>query len=168
MGAYERSSRHSYADVLRAIGAILDRRGMREITVVELDDGFVVQGLAPSPGDGPAGDDPDARLDKETVQLFDEDVEQLVEEAASRRRESAGADSLHPQPDPGFYESALGVLGVYVDQQQPRDIFFFEQEHQFVMRLLTSTRTGPRHALVEFTREDVDALLAAAQPDRGP
>ena len=167
MGAYESSSRHNYEDILRSIGAILDRRGMLEITVLELDDGFVVQGLAPVPGDRQGGDDRDARLEKETVQLLEDDVAQLLDVAVARHRESAGADGLHPDPDPGFYESALGVLGAYIDQQQPRDIFFFEQEHQFVMRLLTETGAGPRHALVEFTREDIEALLGAARPDHG-
>ena len=168
MGAYEGSSRHSYGDTLRSIGAILDLRGMREITVVELDDGFVVQGLAPVPGDGRAGDDPNPRLEKETVQLLDDDVVRMLDEAASRRRESAGAESPHFAPAPGFYESALGALGGYIDQQRPRDIFLLEQEHEFVVRLLTSTSAGPRHVLVEFTRQDIDAMLAASAPNRGP
>ena len=46
------------------------------------------------------------------------------------------------------------MLGAYLDQQQPRDVFFFEQEHQFVVRLLMPTRAGLRHVIVEFTREE--------------
>ena len=168
MGAHEGSSRHSYEDILRSIGTILDRRGMREITVLELDDGFVVQGLAPVLGERPDVDDADARLEKETVQLLEDDVARMLDEGALGRRESAGAQGAQSDADPGFYESALGVLGAYIDRQQPRDIFFLEQEHQFVMRLLTATGAGPRHILVEFTRQDIDALIAAeqAQGDR--
>ena len=43
------------------------------------------------------------------------------------------------------------VLGRYFDQQKPRDVFFFEQDGAYVIRLLMSTRTGARHVLAEFT-----------------
>ena len=66
----------------------------------------------------------------------------------------------------GFYETALRVIGAYIDQQQPRDVFFFEQDHQFVMRLLMPTRAGLRHVLVEFTREEIEAMIASARPAR--
>jgi hypothetical protein len=61
----------------------------------------------------------------------------------------------------------LRVIGAYIDQQQPRDVFFFEQDHQFVMRLLMPTRAGMRHVLVEFTREEVESMMAQAHQGRG-
>ena len=35
------------------------------------------------------------------------------------------------------------------------------------MRLLMDTRAGLRHVLVEFTREEVEAMMAQAQQSRG-
>jgi hypothetical protein len=167
MRSYEGAPRHNYEDALRSIGAILDQRGMRDMTLVELDDGFVVQGLALVPGDGRTWSDSEARLEKETVQLLEDDVARMMDEAAARRRERGRAEIRHSNPDTAFYESALRAIGAYVDQQQPRDIFLFEQERQFVLRLLMSTRAGMRHVLVEFTHQEIDAMAAAARPNRG-
>ena len=61
----------------------------------------------------------------------------------------------------------MRALGVYLDQQQPRDVFFFEQEQQFVVRLLMQTRAGMRHMIVEFTREEIGAMIAAGTKARG-
>jgi len=71
-----------------------------------------------------------------------------------------------PRQPAGFYETALRVVGSYIDQQQPHDIFFFEQDHQFVMRLLMLTRAGLRHVLVEFTREEITSMITSAQKGR--
>ena len=46
---------------------------------------------------------------------------------------------------------AFRVLGRYMDEQKPRDIFFFEQDGAFVVRLLHAGHTGSRHDLAEFT-----------------
>ena len=82
--------------------------------------------------------------------------------AAGRAAAPPGAGNV-----PAFYEPALRALGVYLDQQQPRDVFFFEQEQQFVMRLLMQTRAGLRHMIVEFTRDEIGAMIAAGQRDTG-
>ena len=52
------------------------------------------------------------------------------------------------------------MLGRYMDEQKPRDTFFFEQDGAFVVRLLMPSPTGSRHVLAEFTREDIDAMIA--------
>jgi hypothetical protein len=169
MRIYEGAPRHNYEEVLRSLGAVLDQRGMREITVNETDDGFIVQGLGLVPGEERAWNDPNARLDKETFHLGEDDLARFMDEALARRQ----GRSPHPQSAQpanqaaGFYETALRVLGSYIDQQQPRDVFFFEQDHQFVMRLLMSTRAGLRHVLVEFTRPEVEAMIAQAHEMRG-
>jgi hypothetical protein len=170
MRIYEGAPRQNYEEVLRSIGAVLDQRGMREITVNETDEGFVVQGLALVPGEERAWNDPAARLDKETFHLLEDDLARFVDEAAARRQGRGGHPPTTELPGlsgTGFYETALRVIGSYIDQQQPRDVFFFEQDHQFVMRLLMSTRAGLRHVLVEFTREEIDAMIAAAHQMRG-
>ena len=63
----------------------------------------------------------------------------------------------------GTYERAFRVLGRYIDQQKPRDVFFFEQDGAYVIRLLMSTRTGARHVLAEFTSDEVRTMV-----ERGP
>jgi hypothetical protein len=166
MRIYEGASRQNYEAVLRSIGAMLDQRGMREITLAETDDGFLVQGLAVAPGDDRPWTDPAARLEKETFYLGEDDIARFMDESVARRKgRSPLPPSLAGQPE-GFYEAALRVIGGYVDQQHPRDLFFFEQDHQFVMRLLMPTRAGLRHVLVEFTRDEIDAMLKGATKAR--
>jgi hypothetical protein len=55
-----------------------------------------------------------------------------------------------------------------MDDQKPRDVFFFEQEGAFVVRLLMNTNAGPRHELAEFTAEDVTNLVARGPALRQP
>ena len=165
MRIYEGAPRQNYEDVLRSIGALLDQRGMREITLNETEDGFIIQGLALVADEERPWNDPAARLQKETVVLREDDIARFMEEAVARRR-PRGAPLAQPA-NQAFYEPALRALGVYIDQQQPRDIFFFEQEQQFVVRLLMQTRAGLRHMIVEFTREEIGAMIAAGMRARG-
>ena len=39
-------------------------------------------------------------------------------------------------------------------------MFFFEQDGAFVVRLLMTDAKGSHHVLAEFTREDIQALVA--------
>ena len=167
MRIYEGAPRQNYEEVLRSIGAVLDQRGMREITLAETDDGFLVQGLALVPGEDRPWSDPAARLSKESFYLREDDISRFMDEALARRQGRGPQPMAMPRQPAGFYETALRVVGSYVDQQQPRDLFFFEQDHQFVMRLLMPTRAGLRHVLVEFTREEIGAMVSNAQGARG-
>jgi len=157
MRVYEGAPRQNYQEVLRSIGALLDQRGMREILLTETDDGYIVQGLAPVAGDAVWGES-SGHLEKETMSFLEEDIARFMEEALARRRQTSDPTAAGP-PTVGFYEDALRVLGAYVDQQKPRDIFFLEQDHAFVLRLLMPTRTGAHHVLAEFTSEDIEALV---------
>jgi hypothetical protein len=165
MRIYEGASRQNYEDVLRSIGALLDQRGMREITLNETEDGFILQGLALVADEERPFNDPAARRQKETIVLRDEDIARFMDEAVARRQPRGAAPA--PPAGQAFYEPALRALGVYLDQQQPRDVFFFEQDQQFVVRLLMQTRTGLQHMIVEFTREDMSAMIAAGARARG-
>lgn len=89
-----------------------------------------------------------------------------MDEALARRRGRGPEPREMTRQPAGFYETALRVLGAYIDQQQPRDIFFLEQDHQFVMRPLMPTRVGLRHVLVEFTSEEVGAMIESGQKGR--
>jgi hypothetical protein len=154
MRIYEGSPRQDYEEVLRSIGAYLDDRGMREILVVETDAGFVIQGLVIQSATSAWGESM-GKAQKETLTLQDDDVAKFMDESLARRG--------GPNDDtPDRYESALRVIGRYLDEQKPRDIFFFEQEGSYVLRLLRLTQTGMHHELVEFTKEDVAELVAQA------
>lgn len=157
MRIYEGSPRQDYEEVLRSIGAFLDQRGMREMLLAEAPDGFIVQGLVTTEGGAGGWSEQMGQLHKETLTFLDDDISRFMDEAVARRR--AGA----PQPDfaaAGPYEKALRVLGRYIDQQKPRDVFFFEQDGAFVVRLLMGSQAGSRHVLAEFTRDDIESLVS--------
>ena len=161
MRIYEGSPRQDFEEVLRSIGAFLDQHGMREVLLTEVSDGFIVQGLVAGGADR---GDPIAYLEKETYTFLDDDISRFMDEALARR--NAG----RPQPDgraAGYYEKALRVIGRYIDQQKPRDVFFFEQGGDFVLRLLVGSRTGARHTLVEFTRDELEKMVQHGPDWRG-
>lgn len=163
MRIYEGAPRQNYQEVLRSIGAYLDTRGMREILVLEVADGFVVQGLTPLIDESKWTEAP-ALIQKETLSFIDDDIARFMDEAIARR----GTGEAEPEGTAlGFYEDALRVLGLYIDGQKPQDVFLLEQEHSFVLRLLMPGRSGPRHVLAEFTSDDVAAMVANAPAMRG-
>jgi hypothetical protein len=161
MRIYEGSPRQNYEEVLRSIGAFLDQRGMREILLVEAPDGFVVQGLEISGSTAGAWSEHVGSQTKETFTFLDDDIARFMEEGHARRDNPERAVTWG---EAGYYEHAFRVIGRYVDEQKPRDIFFFEQDGSFVLRLLMHSQMGSRHVIAEFTREDIEAMIAAA-PD---
>ena len=60
------------------------------------------------------------------------------------------------------------MLGRYIDQQKPRDVFFFEQDGALVIRLLMATQAGARHVLAEFTRDDITTMIQQGPAWRAP
>ncbi len=159
MRIYEGGPRQEYEEVLRAMGTFLDQRGMREILISETSDGFVVQGLAPMTPEGRSWSDAAIALRKETLIFLEDDVARFIEEAYALRRRGRPPAALVPDR---YYENALRVLGRYFDQQKPRDIFLFEHERSFVVRLLMAARTGDRHILAEFTRDEMEQMISGA------
>ena len=156
MRIYEGSARQDFEEVFRSIGAFLDQRGMKDVLLLEAPDGFIVQGLVLSGANTGTWSDSMGAQSKETLTFLDDDIVRFMEEAGARR----GTDS---PTTAGHYEAAFRVLGRYMDDQKPRDVFFFEQDGAFVLRLLMSGQAGSRHELAEFTREDIDEMVA-----RGP
>jgi hypothetical protein len=159
MRIYEGSPRQDFEEVFRSIGAFLDRRGMREVLLAEAPDGFIVQGLVRSANAAGGWSESMGQESKETLTFMDDDISRFMDEALSRRGETSAPDWAAG----GYYEKAFRVLGRYMDEQRPRDVFFFEQDGAFVVRLLTATQTGSRHVLAEFTKDDIEAMVA-----RGP
>lgn len=163
MRIYEGSPRQDYEEVLRAIGGYLDQRGMREVLVLEAPDGFIVQGLVVGGTAQGTWSEAVATVEKETASFLDDDIGKFIDESLRRRGSGHGAE-----PALGRYEAAFRVIGRYIDTQKPRDVFFFEQSGAFVLRLHRLTQTGAGHELVEFTPDDVTALIAEGPTLRQP
>jgi hypothetical protein len=169
MRIYEGSPRQDFEEVFRSIGAFLDQRGMKDVLLVEAPDGFIVQGLVISgaSGAGTWSESMGTQV-KETLTFLDDDIARFMDEAAARRGRAAPG----PAHEAGFYETAFRVLGRYMDEQKPRDVFFFEQDGAFVVRLLMGGQAGAKHVLAEFTRDDIAEMVsrgpALRHPDPAP
>jgi hypothetical protein len=153
MRIYDGSPRQDFEEVFRSIGLHLDDVGMREILLLEMVDGFVVQGLVIE-GSG-SWSEAMAKVVKQTLVLRDDELSAFMDEAIARRGSGkvVAADK---------YQSALRVIGRYLDDRRPRDVFFFEQDGAYVLRLMLTHQTGTRHELVEFTRDDIAEMIARA------
>jgi len=160
---YDGSPRQGWENVLRAIGGFADRERMKELLLLELEGGFLLQGLALPEG----GHDSDTfgALAKRTYELTDDQVAQLLDEEEALRG-TAGSEVPHAEIG-NYYEQAMRVIGSYVDAQKARDLFLFEQEGSFVLRLLMSSSSGVGHQLAEFTRDEILAMIEAAPEQRG-
>ena len=158
MRIYEGSPRQDFEEVFRSIGAFLDQRGMKDVLLLEAPDGYIVQGLVVSGSSGGTWSDTMGTQVKETLTFLDDDIARFMEEAVARRgQESVPAEGGHPAL---YYENAFRVIGRYMDEQKPRDVFFFEQDGAFVVRLLMGSQAGSRHVLAEFTRDDIESLVS--------
>ena len=153
MRIYEGSPRQDWEEVLRSVGAYLDDRGMRGVIFIETDTGFIVQGTTVEDSKG-SGESMGV-LNRETLTLHDDDVSRFMDEAVARRGKTE-------DPAPHVYEQQLRVIGRYLDEQHPRDIFFFEVEGAFIARITVPAPGGVKQELVEFTREDIADLIAKA------
>ena len=164
MRIYEGSPRQDYEEVLRSIGAFVDQRGLQEILLAEAPDGFIIQGIVGETQDTSQWADPTMTITKETYTFLDEDIAKFLEDSQARRRSGSAATG---SPMAGPYERTLRVIGRYVDDQKPKDIFFFEQEGAYVLRLLMNTRQGSKHQLVEFTVPDLESMVRQGPGLRG-
>jgi hypothetical protein len=164
MRIYEGSPRQDFEEVFRSIGAFIDQRGMREILLVEAPDGFIVQGVVAAGSSGGSWSESMGTQSKETLTFLDDDIARFMEESIARR----GKPGPEPQRDAGFYETALRVIGHYIDEQKPRDVFFFEQDGAFVLRLFLAGAAGSHHELAEFTRDDISQLVSTGPTLRAP
>jgi hypothetical protein len=164
MRIYEGSPRQDFEEVFRSIGAFLDQRAMKDVLLLEAPDGFIVQGVVVSGGSTGTWSESMGTQVKETLTFLDDDIARFMEEAAARR----GRQPTPPTAEAGYYETSFRVLGRYMDEQKPRDVFFFEQDGAFVVRLMMSGQAGSRHELAEFTREDIERMVAAGPRLRHP
>ena len=162
MRIYEGSPRQDFEEVFRSIGAFLDARGMRDILLLEVPDGFVVQGLVTAGGSAGAWSDTIGTVIKETLTFTDDDIAKFMEEAVARRGTGAPTG-----PGAGNHERAMRVMGRWMDEQKPHDVFLFEQEGAYVVRLHHAGQAGAHHTLAEFTRDDIQGLVSQGPSLRG-
>jgi hypothetical protein len=165
MRIYEGSPRQDFEEVLRSIGAVLDARALRECLLVEVPEGFIVQGISMEAETGSLRSERLGRESKVTLNFFEDDIARFLEEGRSRR----GSGPTTPEwGRAGYYEKALRVVGRYLDERRPRDIFFLEQEGAFVVRILPGGPATGAHEIIEFTREDIEDLIARGPALRAP
>ena len=163
MRIYEGSPRQDWEEVLRSIGAYADHQQLKELLFVELEPGFILQGLTQASVG--RTDEGGGHLVKKTFEIEDNEAAKLMDDAVEQRGTSAATE---PHLEiANYYEHALRVLGKYIDGQRARDVFFFEQEGSFVLRLLTTSPGGAlKHQLAEFTRDEIVALIEVAPQAR--
>lgn len=159
MRIYEGTPRQGWEEALRCVGAFADGEGLKELLFLEREEGFLLQGLR-FMGGGAASDSLGS-LAKRTYELSDEQIAELMEGAFENRGSGApGRD----REITNYYEMALRLIGSYVDSQKAHDVFFFEQEGSFVVRLFgTAGSHAGSHSLSEFTRDEMLAMIEAAQ-----
>lgn len=164
MRIYEGSPRQDWEGVLRSIGAFADQEKLKQLLFLELDGGFVLQGLGLMGGGADA--DSFGTMAKRTYELSDDQVGEMMD-ALEARRGSAADDMPHPDLM-NYYELALRIIGAYIDGQRAHDVFFFEQDGSFVLRLFGVTGShGAGHQLAEFTKDEILAMIQAAPQQRG-
>jgi hypothetical protein len=164
MRIYEGSPRQDFEEVFRSIGAFIDSHGMRDILLLEVPDGFIVQGLVSAGAStGSAWSESVGTITKETLSFLDDDIAKFMEEAAARR-----ASGVEASDKGGMYERALRVIGHWMDTQHPKDVFLFEQGGSYVIRLQVAGQSGSHHELAEFTSDDVEQLVTSGPALRVP
>jgi hypothetical protein len=155
---YEGSPRQDFEEVFRSIGGYLDTRGMRDVLILEIPEGFVVQGLSVVGSSTNVWSETMGTIVMQTNTYTEKEVNHFMEEGVARR--GTGKPTA---PSAGPYERALRVIGRWIDEQKPRDVFLFEQEGSYVVRVLPQGSTGAHHLLAEFTAGDIANLVS-----RGP
>jgi hypothetical protein len=161
MRIYEGSPRQQWEEVLRSIGAFADREQLKELLLLELEVGFVLQGLGQQAG-GADSDSYGAAV-KRTYELTDDQVAELMDHAVVQR---AAPDNVPHAEITNYYEHAMRVLGSYIDSQKAHDVFLFEQEGSFVLRLFGVSGSRVAHQLAEFTRDEILAMIESAPEQR--
>ena len=160
MRIYEGSPRQDWEEVLRSVGAYLDDRGMRSVVFLETDTGFIVQGLAIHSSTGPG--EALGSANRETLTLHDDDISKFMDAAVARRGLPEEATGPH------HYEQQLRVIGRYIDEQHPRDVFFFEVEGAYIARISVVGQGGLRQELIEFTADDIAEMIEKGPTKRRP
>ncbi len=165
MRIYEGSPRQDWEEVLRSVGAFADAEHLKELLLLELEGGFLLQGLGLKQGG--ADSDSFGSAAKRTYELTDDQVAELMDANAAKRG-SSDADVPHPDLA-NYYELGMRIIGAYIDNQKAHDVFLFEQDGSFVLRLFgVAGSHGAGHQLSEFTKDEILAMIESAPAQRQP
>ena len=162
MRIYDGSPRQQWEAVLRSIGAFADAEKLKELLLLEMESHFLLQGLAMPAG--AADSDSFGSLAKRTYQLTDDQVAELME-AGSGNRGTAESDIPHPEVT-NYYELSMRIIGSYIDSQKAHDVFLFEQDGSYVVRLFGVSGSRGSHSLAEFTKDEILAMIESAPEQR--
>jgi hypothetical protein len=164
MRIYDGSPRQDWEEVLRSIGGFADQEKLKDLLFLELEGGFLLQGLGLQVGG--ADSDSFGSTTKRTYELTDDQVSEMID-AMEARRGSVESDVPHADLV-NYYELALRIIGAYIDNQRAHDVFFFEQDGSFVLRLFgVAGSHGAGHQLSEFTKDEILAMIESAPERRG-
>ncbi|HVM25563.1 MAG TPA: hypothetical protein VM253_09210 [Candidatus Limnocylindrales bacterium] len=163
MRIYDGSPRQDWEEVLRSVGAFADDERLKELLLLELEGGFLLQGLGVQSGGADA--DSFGATAKRTYELTDDQVAEMMDASAAKR---GSDDSDRPHPDlTNYYELSMRIIGAYIDSQKAHDVFLFEQEGSFVLRLFgVAGSRGAGHQLSEFTKDEILAMIESAPEQR--
>jgi hypothetical protein len=142
---YQGTPRRAYADVLRAIGAVLDRGGMHSVLLVEVEEGFIAQGHGSQQMDRRNAW---GSLTRVELHFWDADIAREMQVSVERRGTAHVA---------GPNEFAFRLLGGYIDAHNASDLMAVEHEGAWLVRSMPTKGEGP-YAFVEFTPEDLASL----------
>jgi len=164
MRIYDGSPRQNWEEVLRSVGAFADQEKLKELLFLELEGGFLLQGLGLQGGG--ADSDNFGSTAKRTYELADDQIAEMMDSMEARR---GTAVVNRPHTDlMNYYEQALRIIGAYVDNQRAHDVFWFEQDGSFVLRLFgVAGSHGAGHQLSEFTKDEILAMIESAPEYRG-
>ncbi|HEX9988970.1 MAG TPA: hypothetical protein VGE45_10905 [Chloroflexia bacterium] len=89
--------RMEYEDVFRAIGYFIDHNNMKEVCIIELQEGILVRGLRYTAERG------GYHTISESFLFTNQDLENIVNEAYERRNQAQAAQQAAPQPKRGLF-----------------------------------------------------------------
>ena len=120
MRIYDGSPRQDWEEVLRSIGAFADSERLKEILFLELEGGFLLQGLGLPAGS--ADSDSFGALVKRTYELTDDQVGEMMDAIGREARLGRGGPPAR-RPQRTTTSSALRIIGAYIDSQKAHDVF---------------------------------------------
>jgi len=153
---YPGTTRRHYEETLRSLGLVLDTDGYRHISLVELDDGFLVTGLRYSTTISTAAESI-GRWACVATRFGDDEIDAMLDAGLARR------GSCHrAQP----YERSLRLLGMWLDDQPASRVTVIDQAGTFLLRALPPMPADPPFLMMEFTPDLLAAMARKGRRER--
>lgn len=148
--------------MLRAVGNYLDFTSYRDITLVEMPDGFVVKGMSLQTIDR------SPHVAASTYLFSNDDLEALLDQALQRRnlplRHGAELHSFDIDGERLRYEDALRAIGSFIDTSRWRQVVIMQTARHFNIKGII--KETPVHRLIDVNA--MRELLEARDPGKRP